>query len=227
MIAQKDTEEKVTHPAKYSNEFIPIFAEKLQGYEIVLDIMAGTGKIGRIKEFNWQGRLLCNEIEPEFTKIMAYPIDAWFFNDAAQLPFRTGSIDAICTSPTYANRLADHWHQGKKNKHFYFSYTFGLRRDLNPENTGHMQWSEPYRIKHWQIYKECYRTLRQNGRLIITISDHIRKGQIIPVAMWHKTTLLELGFKLEEDLLIPTRRLRCGENYKVRVEYEHIFIFKR
>jgi SAM-dependent methyltransferase len=225
MIAQNDSEEKVTHPAKYSNEFIPIFAEKLQGYEIVLDIMAGTGKIGKIKEFKWQGRLFCNEIEPEFTKIMVYPIDAWFFNDAAQLPFRTGSIDAICTSPTYANRLADNWHRHENSKRF--SYTFGLGHDLHPENTGHMQWSELYRLKHYSIYKECYRTLRINGRLIITISDHIRKGIIIPVAMWHKTTLLELNFSLEEDLLIPTRRLRCGENYKVRVEHEHILIFKR
>ena len=63
------------HPAKYTDSFIPIFASKLQGVDVVLDPFAGTGKIGLIKEFGFNGKVFCNEIEPEWCFNKKYKID--------------------------------------------------------------------------------------------------------------------------------------------------------
>ena len=44
------------HPAKYSDVFIPIFADLLKDCEIVLDPMAGTGKLALIKALGFNGK---------------------------------------------------------------------------------------------------------------------------------------------------------------------------
>ena len=56
----------IKHPAKFTDSFIPIFAKKLQGFKTILDPFAGTGKIAEIKKYGWQGKIICNEIEPEW-----------------------------------------------------------------------------------------------------------------------------------------------------------------
>ena len=61
--------------------------------------------------------------------------------------------------------------------------------------------------------------------MIVNVSDHIRKGVQIPVSKWHKDTIIEIGFKLKEDIMIPTKRMRFGENHQIRVDKEHILIF--
>ena len=54
------------HPAKYTDIFLPVFAELLKGRKNVLDPMAGTGKIAEIRKFGYAGRITCNDIEPEW-----------------------------------------------------------------------------------------------------------------------------------------------------------------
>lgn len=56
----------VKHPAKYTDTLIPIFADLLRDCPNVLDPMAGTGKIGQIKEHGYKGYIVCNELEPEW-----------------------------------------------------------------------------------------------------------------------------------------------------------------
>lgn len=64
MTETSKNEKMVTHPAKYTDSFIPIFAKLLIGCNIVLDPFAGTGKLNKIKAFGFRGEIICNEIPP-------------------------------------------------------------------------------------------------------------------------------------------------------------------
>jgi SAM-dependent methyltransferase len=215
----------MNHPAKYSDIMLPVFAKQLQGYLKVLDPMAGTGKLAQIYLHGYHGQIYCNEIEPDWQKSDHPEEVIWSFTDAEHLPYRDGSFDAICTSPTYGNRLADHWNRKDTSKRF--SYTFNLGKELHPENTGKMHWGKSYREKHILIWKECLRVLRDNGKFIVNVSDHIRNYQLIPVVQWHKDTLLSLGLTLKEEYPISTPRLRYGSNHKARVGVEWILVFQK
>ena len=68
--------------------------------------------------------------------------------------------------------------------------------------------------------------LDNRGRFILNISDHIRKGKVVPVAEWHKETLENLGFSMEYLISVETPRHRFGANNDVRVVFEHIMVFR-
>lgn len=105
-------------------------------------------------------------------------------------------------------------------------YKHFLGRDLNEANTGRMQWGDKYREKHLEIYKECARVLKNDGLMIVNVSDHIRKGQVANVVEWHKEALTNFGMKLIDEIKIETPRMGFGQNAKRRVQHESILVFK-
>jgi SAM-dependent methyltransferase len=215
----------IKHPATYTNSFIPIFANLLIGSENVLDIFAGVGKIAMIKEHGFSGKVVCNELEREWAETSTHNVDEWHIGDAANMSWaKSGAFDAICTSPTYGNRMADHHNAKDGSKRVTYKHFLG--RDLDEANTGKMQWGDKYRSKHLQIYKECARVLKNGGIMIVNVSDHIRKGQVVSVVRWHKETLLHIGMSLVEEIKIETPRMGFGQNAKSRVQHECILVFK-
>lgn len=96
---------KIKHPAKYSDALLPVFNELLNGCVKVLDPSAGTGKIHSL-HYDTIGI----EIEREWAELH----NKTLVGDATNLPFKDGEFDAICTSPTYGNRMADS-HTAKDN----------------------------------------------------------------------------------------------------------------
>lgn len=216
----------VKHPAKYSDQFIPVFAEILKGRKNVLDPFAGTCKITNIREHGYQGEVYCNEIEPEWLNIGDKNLmNGFTISDAESLPYKDNFFEAICTSPTYGNRMADSHNARDDSKRNTYTHTLG--RKLHPENTGQMQWGEKYKDKHIKIWNEMYRLLQKDGILILNISNHIRKGEEIDVTDWHIETLMDIGFELEKHIKIETKRNRQGANGKLRVAYESIVILKK
>jgi hypothetical protein len=214
------------HPATYTKAFIPKFAELLYECRNVLDPCAGTGKIAMIKDYGYTGRVVCNEIEPEWVKDSIYKVDEWHIGDAADMNWAPdGSFEAICTSPTYGNRMADHFNAKDNSRRITYKHYLG--RDLHNVNTGKMQWGNEYKSKHIAIYKECVRVLNFNGLFILNISDHIRNGEIIPVSDWHKVSLLNLGLTLIDGIQLKTPRMNFGANRQLRVQNEIIFVFKK
>ena len=212
------------HPAKYTDKFIPIFARYLKGCNRVYDPMAGTGKIALVKDHGFQGKIYCTEIEKEWTSFYD-KIDHWHIGDASQTDFIQSSFfDAICTSPTYGNRVADHHNAKDGSKRLTYTHTLG--RKLHENNTGKMQWGEKYRRTHERIYIECKRVLNTDGIFILNMSDHIRKGEHIRVTDWHKDTLTSMGFTCVEDLTVKTSRMGFGANSKLRVNGERILVLK-
>lgn len=206
----------IRHPAKYSDCLMTIFDNILPKNGEILDYFAGTGKLKQIRP---NATLL--EIEPEWAEISGAIV-----GDATQMPFDNGTFDAICTSPTYGNRMADSFVDRKpEKKYIRNTYTHCLGRKLSPNNSGGMQWGKAYQDLHIKAWKECYRVLKRNGLLVLNISDHIRNGKQIQVSDWHKQQLEELGFKFRKHIKVQTPRNRFGSNFKARVEYENIFIF--
>jgi len=215
----------IKHPATYTNSFIPKFAELLIGCENVLDIFGGVGKLALIKEQGFTGKVICNELEREWAETSQHNVDEWHIGDAANMTWaESNSFDAICTSPTYGNRMADHHNAKDGSKRVTYKHFLG--RDLNEANTGRMQWGENYRQKHLEIYKECGRVLKNGGLMIVNVSDHIRKGQVVNVVEWHKEALTNFGMKLIDEIKIETPRMAFGQNGKSRVQHECILVFK-
>ena len=89
------------HPAKYNDVLLPLFEELLVGSNRVLDPFAGTGKLRQVMNGSL---MVLNELEPEWA--IQGPSDT--IADTLHLPYADASFDAICTSPTYGNRMADH-----------------------------------------------------------------------------------------------------------------------
>lgn len=216
----------VSHPAVYTDLFIPKFAEILAGMGNVLDIFAGTGKIAKIKEHGFGGKIICNEIEPEWAVCSRFPVDEWHIGDAANMTWaKTESIESICTSPTYGNRMADHFNAKDNSRRITYRHTLG--RELNRQNTGRMQWGESYRKKHIEVYGECIRVLKPNGLMIVNVSNHIRAGSEIMVVDWHKDALCASGFTFINQIEIETPRMKFGQNHKTRVSTESILVYKK
>jgi len=215
----------VKHPATYTDSFIPKFAELLKDCSNVLDPFGGVGKLALIKEYGFTGKVVCNELEREWAETCKYNVDEWHIGDAANMTWaESNSFDAICTSPTYGNRMADHHNAKDASKRITYRHCLG--RPLDEQNTGKMQWGEKYRQKHIEIYRECLRVLKPNGLMIVNVSDHIRKGQVVNVVEWHKETIISFGMKFIDEIKIETPRMGFGQNAKSRVQHESILVFK-
>ena len=201
------------HPAKYSNCLLPIFKTMLTGCDKVLDPFGGTGKLKLVRP-----DAVILEIEPEWAAISGAIV-----GDATNMPFRDREFDGICTSPTYGNRMADSFVCTKGYKRNTYRHTLG--RELNPNNSGGMNWGYKYKELHRKAWAECYRVLKYNGIFILNISDHIRKGMVIPVTEWHIKELESLGFRKINHAKIETPRNRMGSNSLIRVDYESVICF--
>jgi SAM-dependent methyltransferase len=204
----------IRHPAKYSDELLPILQSALIGHERVLDPFAGTGKLRIIRP---DAALL--EIEPEWAAISGATV-----GDALAIPWQDGYFDAVCCSPCYANRMADH-HEAKDASRRN-TYRHALGRPLHPNNSGAMQWGRAYRQFHWQAWQEVRRVLRPGGRFVLNISDHIRKGKQVRVARFHRLLCLRMGFQFVEAHAVTTPRQRHGQNGDKRVTNEWVFVFE-
>lgn len=217
-----ETVRRVTHPARFSKGMLAIFAKYLKVGWKILDPMAGSCKIGRLKHFDPTLTIVANEIEREWAT--GEGIDALFHADAAHMDWASdGEFDALVSSVTYGNRMADKYTDATKR----ITYRAFLGHDLHPANTGSLQWGERYRAKHVEIYAECLRVLRAGGLFIVNVSNHIRDGKEIDVAGWHKQTLESFGLSLVAEHEIQTARARYGKNFDKRVGCEMIYVFEK
>ena len=208
---------QVRHPAKFGRVVEVISLP--DDVRTVLDPFAGTG---RIHELGTETRRTVGvEIEPEWASMHPDTIQA----DALDLPFGAGSFDAIATSPTYGNRMADH-HNARDNSQRN-TYRHALGRELHPNNSGQLQWGPEYRDFHVKAWTEAVRVLKPGGRFVLNISDHIRDGEVQDVTGWHITTLCRLGLTLRQLTPVTTKRLRHGVNADLRTPNEWVVTFTR
>lgn len=219
------SETTVKHPAKFSDELMPMLAKALEPCRIgthpaiVLDPFAGSGRIHELQNFGFT--TVGIEIEPEWAEM--HP--GTLVGDATQLPFENVQFDAICTSPTYGNRMADHHEARDDSKRL--TYTHVLGRNLHPNNSGQMQFGPSYKTLHMDAWKEASRVLRPGGLFVLNIKDHVRKWQRVNVAGWHVTYLvMALGLELQYVVEVPTKGMKFGENRELRFP-EQIFVLRK
>jgi DNA modification methylase len=121
--------------------------------------------------------------------------------------------------------MADHFVSKDNSKRITYRHYLG--HDLNENNTGRMKFGDRYCKKHIDVYRECKRVLKPDGLFIVNVSDHIRKGEIVPVVDWHKNALIDLGFKYMNYVAVETPRMRFGKNNGSRVKNEVVLIFNK
>lgn len=204
---------KVPHPSKYNDLVLEELAFWLQPGWRVLDPFGGVGRLAEITKIH----AVCVEIEKDWANCVV--------GDALQLPFRDNAFDAISTSCTYGNRMADHHDAKDRSKRHTYKHYIG--HDLHPRNSGQLQWGDAYRAFHLKAWTEVVRVLKPGGTFLLNSSDHIRKGQVQRVTDFHVGTLRDLGLKVERTVLIGTGRLLHGQNYQARVDHETVTVLTK
>jgi SAM-dependent methyltransferase len=206
------------HPARYSDPLLPILYEMLRGYDAVFDPFAGTGE--RLLSIRPDAYL--NELEPRWAAISQRKTANSYVGDATDLFWPDSAFDAICTSPTYANRMGDTLIDGYKR----MTYTACLGEPLQPNNTGALQWGDEYRSIHEKAWAEAKRVLKPGGILVLNIKDHIRNFKRVRVTLWHIYCLQGLGFVVERMERVPIESFGFGQNREARVPYESVILFR-
>lgn len=185
-------------------------------YPRVLDPFAGIGGIHRLANTT-----VGIELEPEW----AWQHPDTIVGNALHLPFDNSEFDAIVTSPTFGNRMADH-HDAKDGT-VRNTYKHKLGRDLSADNSGAMQWGDEYRDFHVRAWKEATRVTKQGGRFVLHVKNHIRKGEEQHVAEWHLSTLIGIGWVLKEWVILNSKGLKFGANRDLRTRHEYLMVLDR
>lgn len=209
------------HPAKFTAILLPTMARMLRGRKRILDPFAGTGRIFLLEHWLGDVEVQGIEIEPEWAAL--HPRTT--LGNALDLPWNDAYFDAICCSPTYANRMADASVESSRGNGWQ-TYTYQLGRKLHPDNSGQLQWGKKYRDFHERAWLEARRVLQVGGSFVLNIKDHIRDGKRVYVTQWHYECLRSLGFRFVESKNIDTPSMTRGQNREARVGYESVFHFE-
>jgi SAM-dependent methyltransferase len=217
----------VVHPAKFSFSILEVLREVLDverasqpfGLLTVLDPLAGVGSIHQLAT-----NLICTtgvEIEKEWADQHVDTMQG----DATNLMFDSGYFDAVVTSPSYGNRMADHHNARDDSRRLTYKHSLG--RDLSENSGAGLQWGGPYRDLHERILTEMIRVTRPGGIVVVNISNHIRKGVEEPVSQWWLASMILMGLHFEKAIPVVTPRMRFGENHQARVDTEWVFVTRR
>lgn len=208
------------HPAQYTGALLPVVVRMLAGARRILDPMAGKGqRLDGIRPLLPGAELYGIEIEDWGDQV------PWVQpGSVLALPWPAGHFDAICVSPPYGNRMADH-HNARDGSRRH-TYRHALGRALHPDNAGGLQWGEAYRDFHRRAWREAVRVLEPGGRFVLNCKDHIRKGAVQPVTAWHIDTLAGLGLTVVRREEIKTPGQRHGAHAQRRVDFESVVLLK-
>jgi SAM-dependent methyltransferase len=210
------------HPAKFTPSILAAIEPLLPVEGVILDPFAGTG---RVHEFGSSTLLTLGvELEPEWAEM--HPRTQ--VGNALNLPFLDGCVDAIVTSPTYGNRMADHHEAKDASRRMTYRHTLG--RPLSDDNSGAMQWGPEYRQFHVWAWNEACRVLKPGGLFILNCKDHVRGGKVQHVTRFHWQVLrrgFDTGLRTKAVRKVVTPGMRFGQNGSVRVGHEWVIAMRK
>ena len=195
----------------------------LTDVKTILDPFAGVGTIHQLRDYGYETYGI--EKEPEWAEQSPFNAvgDSMDLRKALAKAKFPDEFDAVITSPCFGNRMADH-HEAKDSSERN-TYRHKLGRPIEGNSSAIMQWGTQYRAFHRTVWAQVERVTRHY--FLLNIKDHIRKGEVIPVTVFHAGVWQEMGWDVAEYTRIPTTGLGFGENHDVRVDYESIYMFER
>lgn len=209
------------HPAKYSLPIQDILKGELADCRAVYDPMAGVGTIHRLVSPGSES--FGTEIELEWASQHPKTIHSNLF-DCVSL-FGIERFDAICTSPCYGNRMADHHEARDASKRNTYRHKLG--RPLSVGSSAGLQWGEKYREFHLKAWQELERTLKPGGKFVLNVSNFLKLKVEQDVTAFHVAALSALGLTVEKKIQVETSRMRYGANREKRVKFENIIVFRK
>jgi len=221
--AQPQTRRDARHNAKFSAPILSAIITKLPARGLILDPMGGVGTLAHTTPET--PGIITGELEWEWVKQALRPCVQ---QDVHALPYRTGSVRCVVTSPTYGNRMADHHNAKDESKRN--GYAFWLREvgaEPHPNNSGVLGFNRAYKMFHLYAYREIRRVLEPDGLFLLNVSNFIKRKREVEAVKWHAMACHALGFKELDRRYIETPRLRFGENHDARVEHEVLLVMSR
>lgn len=214
------------HPAPFNMKVLDTIKEMIADLPIttILDPFAGIGRIHLLRP---KYETVGVEREPEWACQSQYNI----VGDALQIDrlFQPGRFDAVVTSPSYGNRMADH-HEARDGSRRN-TYRHKLGRPIAPGSSAIMHWGDEYREFHETVWAKV--TDLAPAFFVLNMKDHLKtevKGGpkvLQPVTQWHWDVLQRLGWNLREVRKVWLRGNRYGANADVRVDHETVALFER
>jgi hypothetical protein len=220
IVARRREIPKREHPARFSDPILLMIAEHVDGARVVLDPFAGTGRVHELREIAGVEQTIGIEIEAEWAAKHADTIHG----DALDLSkhVKRRSVDAIATSPTYGNRMADHHDARDDSVRLTYKHTLG--HDLAATNSGAMQWGDEYRDFHQRVWRQAIVALKVGGTFTVNVKNHIRDGSVQRVVEWHFDTLCRgFGLRLMKLDVVSTRGVGAGGDQHTGVEFVATF----
>ena len=182
----------------------------------ILDPFAGIGTTSKLLP---QHDVVGVELEEEW----AQQDERTICGDSLIVVPTLGEFDAVLTSPTYGNRMADDFEATEIGKRITYRHKLG--RKLSEGTTSNLHFGRKkgkYEELHKSIWGVCVDALRPGGVFILNCKDFIANKQIKEVTQWHVDTLVEMGLSVTAWEKVPSRGMRFGANRELRVEHEDV-----
>lgn len=250
----------MNHPARYSPEVITIIRDvllarwpDLMPRPIVHDPFAGTFErlyttfgLDPDSLFPWCG----TEIEecfidpdiPRGNGIMVGDSRDPATYPPARYPDEVGWGWVVCTSPVYANGMADgHLPRDESVRRTYRKAKIELSGDesatLQTGNMGALGYRGTKRFEdggksikrrlYWEIAEACVRNWDTAELVIVNVSDFSSGGVMEPHVNDWKVLLDSFGWTRQVDHPVGTRRMRHGANSDIRADHEVVIVAEK
>lgn len=213
------------HPATYSEGLFPIFADLISSVAAersqvkLLDPMCGEGSILDIRE-HLPG--VAFQVHASDLYRWPYAREGVHTADATDLAYPDGTFDVICTSPPYANRMAD---SASGDGDIRVTYADRRQGEQLPNDVSAMQWGQQYRLTMSAIWAECVRVSKPGALVIMNCKDHIRLGRVQPVTEFNFLALVRLGCMPTALRFLLTSGVQGVANASVRTGFETVAAF--
>lgn len=195
--------------------------------DIILDPMGGTGST--LLGATMQRSVLVGEIEDYWLSILKRNreriLGSWLFTspmlayqgDAMSLPFGSGAISGIVTSPPYWDTFSD-WNISSGilgRQPGPYGSAFGDDRGRETKrNIGNIHIYEDYLRAMARVYQEARRVLKNQGSVVLILKDRIHKRNRVPIVDDTIALCVAIGFSLFGHYNIPTRASQFRTLYR-------------
>jgi DNA modification methylase len=153
-----------------------------------------------------------------------------YLDDSRQLKFLGDqSIKLIVTSPPYLN--AYDYHKYHRHRLHWINGDISFARDL--EIGKHDVFTRPkatpdaYFEDMNVCFKEWYRILQNEGRVLVVIGDAIVQGNAVPVGDIFVELCEDIGFVCEKRWIRNLNTNKKSFNQRARINEEHLILFHR